>query len=109
MSPRATTRPSSASITNTLRLLCASSPTYMPIGLPSSLYWGALRPRGRLWTLPRRRAARLHRYDCCDARPLRSARRVVPASVPCLSAIAPHPQRRHVVQVYTEQPEATLG
>src|SRR2546428_12129463 len=38
--------------------------TYIPIGLPSSLYWGALRPRGRPWTFPRRRAARLHRYGC---------------------------------------------
>src|SRR6266404_6275252 len=42
MSPRATTRPSAASITNTLRLLCTSSPTYDSIGLPSSLYWGAV-------------------------------------------------------------------
>src|SRR6059036_1557578 len=42
MSPRATTRPSSASITNTLRLLCTSSPTYIPIGLPSSLVLGRI-------------------------------------------------------------------
>src|SRR5262245_36309559 len=40
MSPRATTRPSSASITNTLRLLCTSSPTYASIGLPSSVRLG---------------------------------------------------------------------
>src|SRR5439155_12061058 len=42
MSPRATTRPSCASITNTLRLLCTSSPTYDSIGLPSSLRWGRI-------------------------------------------------------------------
>src|SRR5262249_2264471 len=40
MSPRGTTRPSAASITNTLRLLCTSSPTYASIGLPSSLRLG---------------------------------------------------------------------
>src|SRR5262249_51746161 len=40
MSPRATTRPSAASITNTLRLLCTSSPTSASIGLPSSLRLG---------------------------------------------------------------------
>src|SRR5262249_11264709 len=40
MSPRATTRPSSASITNTLRLLCTSSPTYASIGLPSLVRLG---------------------------------------------------------------------
>src|SRR5438552_5021320 len=42
MSPRATTRPSCASITNTLRLLCTSSPTYDSIGLPSSLSLGRI-------------------------------------------------------------------
>src|SRR2546422_763230 len=42
MSPRAITRPSSASITNTLRLLCTSSPTYDSIGLPSSLRLGRI-------------------------------------------------------------------
>src|SRR5437016_9188777 len=41
MSPRATTPPSAASITNTLRLLCTSRPTYDSIGLPSSLSFGA--------------------------------------------------------------------
>src|SRR5437667_11586019 len=42
MSPRATTPPSAASITNTLRLLCTSRPTYDSIGLPSSLSLGRI-------------------------------------------------------------------
>src|SRR5206468_10975062 len=42
MSPRPTTRPSCASITNTLRLLCTSRPTYDSIGLPSSLSLGRI-------------------------------------------------------------------